>query len=224
MKRRLLTLGAGLICSAAILFAAPLTDDFFAGDGTNLVGHLTSSGGTWVNTGAGSWSIQSNKAQGALFFTNTALLSDAAFPNAQYAQVVTKAVSADPTRSGVLLRSTIAVFVTNVGGNADVNIYEDTGGGFAYLTDFLSGVASNTLFTLKGEVILQRVDVYVDPLGGTSFGATIGHATVTAASGKPGLYYNTGATHPTIDNFECTAPSASSSSRHTGSLLGMGPF
>lgn len=184
----------------------PITDAFAAPDGTNLVGHPTSNG-TWINGGGGgSWSIVGGKAKGAEFFANNAFVSPLTFPANQYAQVRTKAIAGSGNYAGVILRATVQARVSDVAGTAWISVWDSSG----FRNQFNTGVASGTLFLIRGWAIGANCDIYIDT--GAGFGASIGTATLAdLAAGRPGMNVNWNTTDPTLGDFECTDPVAGSS-------------
>lgn len=171
-------------------------------DGTRLNAHNADSGGSgfWVES-VGPWTIQSGKAQAALFVTGVALRPET-FPNDHYAQCLTRAVNGEATYAGAVVRSTIFARLIDIAGTTNLEL-RDSGG---FLNQYSLGVASGTFVTVKLVAAGGFIDAYVDTAGGTAFGASLGHVATVDTVGKPGITANTNATQPTIDNFECTDP------------------
>lgn len=202
--RRLLSLVAVLLFASSVLFA-DITDSFTNSDGTGLDAH-----GNWTET-TGVWTIESNKAQCAPFVDCTALRGEAAFPDDQFAQGVTKAISGEATAAGPVVRSVVSVYAVDNAGSADIAVYE----GAVFKAQCVSGIASGTLFTLRATIAGSTVTVKVN--GGSDI-AGCTYASIAATSGKPGMRYNTNSTHPTIDDFLSTDATVSTGPP-AGSLL-----
>lgn len=176
-----------------------ITDAFNGSNGDNLVGHLTSAGGSWTYNGqaGGSFSIQSNKAKGAQFFGNRAYV-DGTFPNNQFAECVTKAIAPSDT-GGVVVRSVIEVRIADDGaGNAVAGVYEN---GVFFMGPYATGKLSNVLMTVRATITGTSLTITIDGGADITGGVVTGLAT---ASGNPGILATWSGTDPTIDDFQCT--------------------
>lgn len=171
----------------------PITDNFTDPDGTTLIAH-----GGWTEV-TGTWTIQSNKAQCGAFVIGKALRIEAAFPNDQYVQSVVQAVTGQGTQDGVILRSTILIYCSELTGSTQVEVY-DSGG---FLATYVAVIGLDTPFTLKATVTGTTVETFVN-------GVSKGTTTTVDTSGKPGIRSYTNGTQPFIEDFECSDASAGS--------------
>jgi hypothetical protein len=80
---------------------AQVSDHFTGANGDPLAGHSSDSGGSWINV-TGVWTIQSNRASTTAFIFGEAVRSETAFPDDQYAEILTEMKTTDTpiTRRG----------------------------------------------------------------------------------------------------------------------------